>query len=991
MKESGGKPILENMNYASQSNAEIISKFGARAKALTYEELTNLKKNPEAFGNYMYGPNNQIGRNLGNTQADDGYKYRGRGYVQLTGRTAYKRAGGALGLDLENNPDLALDPENAKKIAVWLLEQRRNQFTGGADFDSFLKNPNTTQSQVNFSVTSQFAGQAASTGYLAELKQRVDDFAKQWLSGIDQTTKTANQAFSQAQANVKSDLSNISSSLSGRDRKDMPNQSLLYSISNFIRSELGPDAEAEIYSGKGEIIRDGKKQDSRRHKEGEAADVYITVNGVKVQGDELAKLAAKWVVQGKGSAGYGMAQGGLHLDEITADELKGNESLSWGYNKITPGSTSLIRKYVGEMGGNPMMSAPKLTAQQFGLSDQGFTEAQRIAQMKYEDMGVAAEEAAKKLLGASASAEEIEKLGGNIRNTAETLGKTNANIKNQQDIREINTKKDRTAAEPGTFGAGFAEGMRSVNSEIDGFAYKLGESIPSSFADNMASAMEKIIMDGEDFGSTLRSAATSFLNEITKANLKNLANIFTSGAQQVGSSIFNSFASGGPITGGSGKKDDVPALLMGGEFVMNKKAVSKYGMNFMNQLNSGTLGRFASGGSVNAEDIGKYTIFQGKGGSNIANQYENVDNIPIQKASDSGFYSPGMYGAGTISGRQDLLSFATQSTTSGKNDEIFNANNMASVSLEPESARLTVKGKLENPEWQAVQKDKEEAFNLYLQELDQEKQLEEQEKERRRAFRKAYQSAIWSAVLNAAGTAFVQPALAGFNAGMGQAASQGQTGLSAIGSGFKGMWSGGNIGGTQIGGLSNVFSGNYQLASIGNIKQLSALYESNPNSDLGKLIASNANNYISNISVPKAIPVNRATGGLIPNASGTDTVPAMLSGGEFVMNRAATQNIGAGALQSLNAGSTSEVSSAESSDKIVSKLDELITAVKENMTGNISVNVSSNEGSNKQESTQSNNTSNNSQQNTALTKKIRAAVLEVIQQEKRLGGSLRFS
>jgi hypothetical protein len=117
----------------------------------------------------------------------------------------------------------------------------------------------------------------------------------------------------------------------------------------------------------------------------------------------------------------------------------------------------------------------------------------------------------------------------------------------------------------------------------------------------------------------------------------------------------------------------------------------------------------------------------------------------------------------------------------------------------------------------------------------------------------------------------------------------------------------------------------------------------------------------------------------------------MLSGGEFVMNRAATQNIGAGALQSLNAGSTSEVSSAESSDKIVSKLDELITAVKENMTGNISVNVSSNEGSNKQESTQSNNTSNNSQQNTALTKKIRAAVLEVIQQEKRLGGSLRFS
>lgn len=226
---------------------------------------------------------------------------------------------------------------------------------------------------------------------------------------------------------------------------------------------------------------------------------------------------------------------------------------------------------------------------------------------------------------------------------------------------------------------------------------------------------------------------------------------------------------------------------------------------------------------------------------------------------------------------------------------------------------------------------------------------------------------------------------------MGQAASEGVTGFGAIGAGFKGMLYGGNIGGTQIGGLSNFFSGNAQLANIGTAQQLSALYQSNPNSDLGKLIASNANNYLSNITVPKAIPVNRATGGLIPNTSGTDTVPAMLSGGEFVMNRAATQNIGVGALQSLNTGNTLDGASSENTDKIISKLEELITAVKESMTGNISVNVSSDGQSSKENSGGSSQSSTESQQNAALTKKIKDAVVQVIQQEKRLGGTLRMA
>jgi predicted chitinase len=63
-------------------------------------------------------------RALGNTKAGDGARYKGRGYIQLTGRYNYKRAGQALGLPLEKNPELAEKPEVAAKIAVWFWQSR---------------------------------------------------------------------------------------------------------------------------------------------------------------------------------------------------------------------------------------------------------------------------------------------------------------------------------------------------------------------------------------------------------------------------------------------------------------------------------------------------------------------------------------------------------------------------------------------------------------------------------------------------------------------------------------------------------------------------------------------------------------------------------------------------------------------------------------------------------------------------------------------------
>lgn len=64
----------------------------------------------------------------GNTARGDGYKYRGRGFVQITWKNNYRKLGDALGYDLLNNPDQALNPVVAYKIMSYGM--RTGIFTG---------------------------------------------------------------------------------------------------------------------------------------------------------------------------------------------------------------------------------------------------------------------------------------------------------------------------------------------------------------------------------------------------------------------------------------------------------------------------------------------------------------------------------------------------------------------------------------------------------------------------------------------------------------------------------------------------------------------------------------------------------------------------------------------------------------------------------------------------------------------------------------------
>ncbi|MEX1828780.1 XVIPCD domain-containing protein [Luteibacter sp. CQ10] len=68
---------------------------------------------PERLAELMYGERN------GNDQPGDGLRYRGRGYLPVPGKSHYRAAGLALGIDLVSQPDLAAEPAHAARIAAW--------------------------------------------------------------------------------------------------------------------------------------------------------------------------------------------------------------------------------------------------------------------------------------------------------------------------------------------------------------------------------------------------------------------------------------------------------------------------------------------------------------------------------------------------------------------------------------------------------------------------------------------------------------------------------------------------------------------------------------------------------------------------------------------------------------------------------------------------------------------------------------------------------
>ncbi len=74
-------------------------------------------------------------KSLGNTQKGDGYRYRGRGIIQLTGRYNYTDMTRKLGIDLVGNPDLAMGPRVASLVATQYWDDRNlNKYADAGNF-----------------------------------------------------------------------------------------------------------------------------------------------------------------------------------------------------------------------------------------------------------------------------------------------------------------------------------------------------------------------------------------------------------------------------------------------------------------------------------------------------------------------------------------------------------------------------------------------------------------------------------------------------------------------------------------------------------------------------------------------------------------------------------------------------------------------------------------------------------------------------------------
>lgn len=293
--------------------------------------------------------------------------------------------------------------------------------------------------------------------------------------------------------------------------------------------------------------------------------------------------------------------------------------------------------------------------------------------------------------------------------------------------------------------------------------------------------------------------------------LNSLFSIFGSAASSYGGAranggLIQKFASGGMVMGGSGVRDDVPAMLSSGEYVLKRSAVRKYGPDFMEALNGGYVRAFADGGPTDAK-YGKFL-------STKAGAEGFVQSINLADKFD-------------MKGKKDLP---------------------VGVGLSEYALTQTKLGQ----EAIAARDAYKQAIATYKQEL--------------RAFNAQYTSErlAWQI-----GIAYASAALSGYGASLGAQGNQ-------VGSSIA----------SEAGGLSRNLSAS---SGVGAAPQYSSSLVNQGNSfDIryGQRGATYPGFAFAN-------------GGM---ARGTDRVPAMLTGGEYVINKDSVDRYGLPFMNSINRG-----------------------------------------------------------------------------------------
>jgi putative chitinase len=131
--ESNLQPIEENLNYSWERLLKVFPKYFNEKNVRGYNRF------PKAIANVVYA--NRMGN--GDYNSGDGYKYRGRGFIQLTGKSNYVALSKDTGIDFVNNPDLLLSEVDAMVCALWFWNKNGlNDFADKDDINSITKRIN---------------------------------------------------------------------------------------------------------------------------------------------------------------------------------------------------------------------------------------------------------------------------------------------------------------------------------------------------------------------------------------------------------------------------------------------------------------------------------------------------------------------------------------------------------------------------------------------------------------------------------------------------------------------------------------------------------------------------------------------------------------------------------------------------------------------------------------------------------------------------------
>lgn len=126
MKDTEAEKILHRAALKAGIKGVELAQFLAQARHES-DDFSRMKEfGGKQYFAKLYDPKSspRTAKILGNTHVGDGVRYHGRGFIQITGRDNYRMAGKALGLPLEQQPELAARPDVAAKIAVWYWQTR---------------------------------------------------------------------------------------------------------------------------------------------------------------------------------------------------------------------------------------------------------------------------------------------------------------------------------------------------------------------------------------------------------------------------------------------------------------------------------------------------------------------------------------------------------------------------------------------------------------------------------------------------------------------------------------------------------------------------------------------------------------------------------------------------------------------------------------------------------------------------------------------------